>query len=474
MNGAIRGKGADYVAAPRYFIKTYGCQMNERDSEIMAGQLDQMGYHGVDQEKDADLVIINTCAVRGSAEEHAFGYIGQLKQLKDQKPGMKLAVAGCMAQEPGTVAWLKRHAGHVDLVFGTHNLHELPRLLEEVDEHDEMLVEVWKSAGEVVEHLPSHRKDGVRAFVNIIYGCDKFCTYCIVPFTRGKERSRTIEAVVQEVRELAAQGYQDITVLGQNVNSYGHDLEPAKDLADLLQALEDVDGVRWLRYTTSHPRDFSQRLIDTIAASKKITRHVHLPVQSGSNAVLKRMNRKYTKEMYLDLIERVKAAIPEASLTTDIIVGFPGETDEDFAETLDLVRRVRYDAAFTFLYSAREGTPAARWEGRNPVPNAVKKDRLNQLMALQYQISLEANQKLVGRTELVLIEGVSKKNDRVWAGRTHSNKVVLIDRDGSEDLIDRFVPVRITGARTFYLTGEKVGAPVSPPSPRQRVELPMV
>ncbi len=462
------------MSQPRYFIKTYGCQMNERDSEIMAGQLDMLGYQPALTDRDADLIVINTCAVRGSAEEHAFGYIGQLRQLKDEKPELTLAVAGCMAQEPGTIAWLTKHAPQVDLVFGTHNLHQLPDLLEQAQASDEMVIDVWKSAGDVVEHLPSHRKDGVKAFVNIIYGCDKFCTYCIVPFTRGKERSREIEPIVDEVKALAQEGFQDITVLGQNVNSYGHDLEPQRDLADLLLELERIDGVRWLRYTTSHPRDFSQRLIDVIAASKKITHHVHLPVQAGSNPILKRMNRKYTKESYLDLIERVKEKIPDAALTTDIIVGFPGETEADFEETLDLVRRVRYDAAFTFIYSPREKTPAARWEGRDPVPNPVKKDRLNRLMELQYQISWEANQALIGKDELVLVEGVSKKNDRVWACRTHSNKVVLIDRDPGQDLLDRFVPVRISGAKTFYLTGQQAGRPVSDAVPRRRVELPMV
>ena len=457
-----------------FYIKTYGCQMNERDSEIMAGQLRQMGYHPASDEKEAELVIVNTCAVRGSAEEHALGYIGQLKQLKDQSPGLRLAVAGCMAQEPGTIAWLKKHASHVDLVFGTHNLHEIPKLLDQVEQSHEMVVDVWKSAGEVVEQLPSQRADGIQAFVNIIYGCDKFCTYCIVPFTRGKERSREIPAVVAEVEALANEGYQDITVLGQNVNSYGHDLVPVRDLADLLGELEKINGVRWLRYTTSHPRDFSQRLIDTIAKSQKITHHVHLPVQSGSNAILKRMNRKYTREHYFDLINRVKTAIPDAVLTTDIIVGFPGETEEDFEATMDLMRQVQYDAAFTFIYSPREGTPAARWEGRDPVPSPVKKERLNRLMGLQYQMSLEANQKLIGRTDIVLVEGLSKKNPNVWAARTHTNKVVLLDRDPAKDLIDRFVPVRITKAKTFYLAGEVVGEPISDPSPRRRIELPLV
>jgi tRNA-2-methylthio-N6-dimethylallyladenosine synthase len=450
--------------APRYWIRTYGCQMNERDSEIMAGQLEELGYRRADHDADADLVVVNTCAIRGSAEEHALGYIGQLKALKDQRPDLRIAVAGCMAQEPGTIAWLKRHAAHVDLVFGTHNLHQLPELLDRVEASREMVVDVWRAAGEVVENLPSRRADGARAYVNIIYGCDKFCTYCIVPFTRGRERSRQAADVVREVAALAREGYQDITLLGQNVNSWGHDLDPAQDLADLLAAVDHVEGVRWIRYLTSHPRDFSQKLIDTIASSRHVARHVHLPVQSGSSAVLKKMNRKYTREQYLDLIDRVKRAMPEAVLTTDIIVGFPGETDEDFEATLDLVARVQFDAAFTFIYSAREGTPAARWEARNPVPDPVKKARLNRLMELQYRISLEKNRAAVGREEVVLVEGVSKKDPTVLACRNEGSKVVLIAND-RPDLVNRFVRVRITGARTFFLTGERLGEPLSPPLP---------
>ncbi|MCY0886636.1 MAG: tRNA (N6-isopentenyl adenosine(37)-C2)-methylthiotransferase MiaB, partial [Firmicutes bacterium] len=380
------------MSAPRYFIRTYGCQMNERDSEILAGQLEQLGYRPAKDETAADLVVVNTCAVRHSAESHAFGYIGGLKELKDQRRGLRIAVAGCMAQEPETVAWLRRHAPHVDLVFGTHNLHRLPELLERAEAAGEMVVDVWDSAGEVQEHLPSRRRAGRRAFVNVIYGCDRFCTFCIVPYTRGRERSRRPEAVLEEVRALAAEGFSDVTLLGQNVNSYGHDLDPAADLADLLTAAAAVPGIRWVRYLTSHPKDFSSRLIAAIAGDPRITRHLHLPVQSGSTPVLKRMNRKYTAEQYRDLVARIRAAIPDVVLTTDIIVGFPGETEADFAATLDLVRDLRFDAAFTFLYSARAGTPAARWEAREPVPNPVKKARLNRLMELQYAISLEANQ----------------------------------------------------------------------------------
>lgn len=465
--------GASVPETSRYYIKTYGCQMNERDSEIMAGQLELMGYQPGSGEEDADLIIVNTCAVRGSAEEHALGLIGALKRRRDENPRVKIAVAGCMTQEPATVAWIKRYAPHVDLVFGTHNLHRLPELLDEAADRDETVIDIWESAGEVVEHLPSRRASGARAYVNIIYGCDKFCTFCIVPFTRGKERSREPAAIVEEVRALGQEGFEDITVLGQNVNSYGHDLVPPVDLADLLKQLEAIDGVRWLRFMTSHPRDFSQNLIDTIAASRKISRHVHLPVQSGSDRILKRMNRKYTRDQYVDLVGRIRSAIPDVSLTTDVIVGFPGETEDDFAQTLDLVREMRYDAAFTFLYSAKAGTPAARWEGREPVPDPVKKDRLNRLMALQYDISLKANQALIGRTELVLVEGASRKDPDVWAARSHTNKVVLVPRQpGGDDWTNRFVPVRITAAKTFYLTAEPTGAPV--PAPRRRVSLPMI
>ncbi len=455
------------AVAPRYYIRTFGCQMNVRDSEIMAGELEQMGYRPASGDAEADLVVVNTCAVRGSAEDHAFGYIGNLKAMKQERPGLTVAFAGCMAQEPGTIAWLRRHAPHVDVVFGTHNLHELPALLERAAGSREMVVDVWEASEEVQSNLPSRRAGGASAFVNIIYGCDKFCTYCIVPFTRGREQSRPVADIVAEVEALAAQGYQDVTLLGQNVNSYGHDLEPTADLADLLAALEPIDGIRWLRYLTSHPKDFSQKLIDTIAAGSKVTRHVHLPVQAGSSAVLKKMNRKYTREQYLDLVERVRRAIPDAVLTTDIIVGFPGETEDEFAETLSLVEQVRYDTAFTFIYSPRAGTPAARWEGRNPVPEMAKKDRLNRLMALQYRISLEKNQAWVGRRDVVLVEGVSKKDPTVWAARSGTNKVVLLPREPGLDLQHRFVPVRIAGARTFFLTAVRTGDPLSPPLPER-------
>lgn len=459
---------------PRYFIQTYGCQMNVRDSEIIAGQLEALGYQAASTEAEADLIVVNTCAVRGTAEDHAFGYIGALKQRKDERSDLRLLVAGCMVQEPNTVAWLRRYAPHVDVVVGTHNLHRLPELLREAEERQEMLVEVWKEPGDVVEHLPSRRPEGVQAFVNIIYGCDKFCTFCIVPFTRGKERSREPKHIVREVEALVEAGYQDITLLGQNVNSYGHDLNPPTDLADLLASLERVEGVRWLRFTTSHPRDFSQKLIDTIAASDKISHQIHLPVQSGANTILKRMNRKYTREQYLDLVERIRQAIPDVTLTTDIIVGFPGESEGEFAETLSLVEAVRYDSAFTFLYSARAGTPAARWESRDPVPESVKRERLNRLMELQYQISWENNQRWVGKTVLAVVEGVSKKNEAMWTARTQHNKVVLLPRQTDLSLLHRFVPVKVTEAKTFYLVGEQAGEPLPSPASPMRRALPVL
>lgn len=460
----------------RFLIHTLGCQMNERDSEIMAGQLVAMGMSPASSEDDADLIVINTCAVRKSAEDHAFGHVGRLREWKAQRPRAILALSGCMAQEPGTIAWLQRHAPHVDLVFGTHNLHRLPALLDDVEDRDQMLVEVFKGAGEdLPEHLPSQRKSGRSAQINVIYGCDKFCTYCIVPFTRGRERSRALAEVVREVEAVAREGFEDVMFLGQNVNSYGHDLDPKLDLADLMEKADQVAGIRWIHYMTPHPRDFSDRLVDVIARSQKITHQVHLPVQAGSDPILKRMNRKYTAARYLDLVDRIRDRIPDATFTTDIIVGFPGETEEDFQATLDLVGRVRFDSAFTFIYSPREGTPAFRWEGRDPVPNPVKKDRLNRLMEIQYQISLEANQAMIGRTEIVLVEGPSKKNSDVWAARTQRGKVVLLDRDPGRDLTDRFVPVRIRAAKTFYLTGEVSGEPLEPlQAEGERPRIPMV
>jgi tRNA-2-methylthio-N6-dimethylallyladenosine synthase len=440
------------VAQPRAYGRSYGCQMNEADSETLMGQLAALGYAPTADEAEADLIFINTCAIRGSAAEHALGEVGRLKALKQERPHLLLAVCGCLTQMPETVRYLQRHAPHVDLVFGTHNLHELPTLLHRAYVAEQPVIDVWRQSSEVVEALPSLRARGARAWVNIIYGCDKYCTYCIVPYTRGRERSRRPGDILAEVEDLAARGYTEITLLGQNVNSYGKDLPGGYDFADLLADLNRVPGIRWIRYMTSHPRDFNQKLIDTIAACEKVCEHFHLPVQAGSDRVLRWMNRGYTRAGYLELIRAVRRAVPHAVITTDIIVGFPRETEADFAETLSLVEEVGYDNAFTFMYSPRDGTPAARWA--DPVPPEVKKERLERLNELQYRISRAKNEALVGRTLEVLVEGPSKKDPGVFTARTRGNKLVHVPaRPGLEN---RFAKARIRAAHTWTLDGELV------------------
>jgi tRNA-2-methylthio-N6-dimethylallyladenosine synthase len=440
-------------AEPKALARTYGCQMNEADSETILGQLAVLGYGVTDDEGDADLIFINTCAIRGSAAEHALGEIGRLKALKRERPDMLLAVCGCLTQMPETVRHLQRHAPHVDLVFGTHNLHELPRLLHRAYVGERQVVDVWRQSDAVVEALPSLRAPGARAWVNIIYGCDKYCTYCIVPYTRGRERSRRPGDILAEVEELAARGYTEITLLGQNVNSYGKDLGGGYDFADLLRDLDRVPGIRWIRYMTSHPRDFSRKLVDAVAASEKVCEHFHLPVQSGSDRVLRWMNRGYTRAAYLDLVRAIRAAIPRAVITTDIIVGFPRESEADFAETLSLVEEVGYDNAFTFMYSPRDGTPAARWA--DPVPQGVKQERLQRLNDLQYAISKRKNEAMLGGTYEVLVEGPSKKDPGVYTARTRGNKLVHVP--GRKGLENTYAQARIRAAHTWTLDGELVG-----------------
>lgn len=445
----------------RYYIYTYGCQMNERDSEIMAGLLEEMGYVAASRPEEADVVIFNTCAIRERAEESVFGEIGRLKAVKEERPHMTIGLAGCMAQEPVTIERIRRHAPHVNFVFGTHNIHELPDILARVRDTDQLVVDVWKSGGdpELLEHLPSRRASGVKAWVNIIYGCDKYCTYCIVPYTRGRERSRRPEAILREVRQLAYQGYKEVTLLGQNVNAYGHDLPEKTDLADLLAAIQKVEGIRWIRYLTSHPWQFTDKLIDTVAENDKVCEHFHLPVQSGNNRILRKMNRHYTREYYLELVEKIRRRVPGASITTDIIVGFPGETEEEFQDTLRLVEEVQFDNAFTFIYSPRPGTPAALWLKKDPTPLEEKKERLQRLNELQYSIQRRNNQRLVGDEVEVLVEGPSKKDGQVYSARTRTHRLVLLPaRPGMEG---RFARVRITEAQTFYFKGEWLDQPAA-------------
>ncbi|UFJ42229.1 tRNA (N6-isopentenyl adenosine(37)-C2)-methylthiotransferase MiaB [Brevibacillus humidisoli] len=435
-----------------FLINTYGCQMNEHDSETMAGILRQMGFTQTNDELEADIILFNTCAIRENAEDKVFGELGHMKSIKRNNPNLILGVCGCMSQEEAVVNKILSKYQHVDLIFGTHNIHRLPVLLRDAMFGKEMVVEVWSKEGDIIENMPKLREGNIKAWVNIMYGCDKFCTYCIVPYTRGKERSRRPEDVIAEVRELARQGYKEITLLGQNVNAYGKDIEGLSyGLGDLMDDIHKIDIPR-VRFTTSHPRDFDDRLIEVLAKGGNLVEHIHLPVQSGSSEVLKKMARKYTREHYLELVRKIKEAIPNVVLSTDIIVGFPGETEEQFQETLSLVEEVGYDSAYTFIYSPREGTPAAGMEDN--VPMEVKKERLQRLMDLQNRISLEKNLALEGQVLEVLVEGESKNNPDVLSGRTRANK--LVHFAGDKSLIGQFVNVRVTEAKTWTLRGEIV------------------
>ncbi|SFS60303.1 tRNA (N6-isopentenyl adenosine(37)-C2)-methylthiotransferase MiaB [Marininema halotolerans] len=440
-------------AGKKYLIRTFGCQMNVHDSETMAGILEQMGYEATDKDEEAAVILINTCAIRENAEDKVYGEVGRLKALKTEKPEVVLGMCGCMSQEESVVNRILTKHQHVDLIFGTHNIHRLPQLLFEALMGKEMVVEVWSKEGDIVENLPKVREDGLKAWVNIMYGCDKFCTYCIVPYTRGKERSRRPEDVLAEVRELARKGYQEVTLLGQNVNAYGKDFaEREYRFGDLMDDVRQI-GIPRIRFTTSHPRDFDDHLIDVLAHKGNLVEHIHLPAQSGNSDILKIMARKYTREQYSDLVRRIKNKIPDVALTTDIIVGYPGETEEQFKDTLSLMEEIEYDAAFTFIYSPREGTPAAKM--KDDVPMEVKKERLQRLNRLQETISRRKNEELRGQIIEVLVEGESKKNPEVLSGRTRANK--LVNFRAPKHLIGQFVQVRIDEPKTWTLSGTLVG-----------------
>ncbi|WP_428908591.1 tRNA (N6-isopentenyl adenosine(37)-C2)-methylthiotransferase MiaB [Niallia sp. Krafla_26] len=436
----------------KFYIRTYGCQMNEHDTEVMAGIFLGLGYEPTDTVEDANVILLNTCAIRENAENKVFGELGHLKHLKLDKPDLLLGVCGCMSQEESVVNKILKTYQHVDMVFGTHNIHRLPHILNEAYMSKEQVIEVWSKEGDIIENLPKVRRGNIKGWVNIMYGCDKFCTYCIVPFTRGKERSRRPEDIIQEVRHLAAQGYQEITLLGQNVNAYGKDFSDMKyGLGDLMDEIRKIDIPR-VRFTTSHPRDFDDHLIEVLAKGGNLVEHIHLPVQSGSTDVLKIMARKYSREHYLELVRKIKAAIPNVALTTDIIVGYPNETEEQFEETLSLYREVGYEAAYTFIYSPREGTPAAKMQDN--VPMEVKKERLQRLNAVVNELSAEAMKKYQGQVVEVLVEGESKNNPDVLAGYTRRNK--LVNFTAPKTTIGKIVKVKITEAKTWSLNGEMV------------------
>ncbi|MDF2987065.1 MAG: tRNA-N(6)-(isopentenyl)adenosine-37 thiotransferase enzyme MiaB [Eubacterium sp.] len=436
----------------KYNIETFGCQMNENDSERLSGMLSEMGYSECFKRAESDLIIFNTCCVRENAEQKVYGHLGALKKLKEGNPNLIIAICGCMMQQPEVVEHIKKVYRHVDIVFGTHNLYKFPELLNSAVETGETVIDVWESTGSIAENMPITRKDNLKAWVTVMYGCNNFCSYCIVPYVRGRERSRSIDEIKNEAIKLAEEGCKEITLLGQNVNSYGKDLEGEYSFAGLLRELNTVDGIERIRFMTSHPKDLSDELIFAMRDCEKVCEHLHLPVQAGSTRILDEMNRRYSKDQYLELLDKVKAHIPGISLSTDIIVGFPGETEEDFSETLDVVAKAKFDMAYTFLYSKRTGTPAAK----NPdqVSDETKKERFDRLLALQNSISREINDELLGKEVEVLVEGLSKSSKTTNTGRTRENKIVNFK--GNPELIGKLVKVKIDTIQTWSLLGKLV------------------
>ena len=431
---------------------TFGCQMNARDSEKLLGVLEQIGYQEETNEEEADFVIYNTCTVRENANMRVYGRLGQLNRVKKQKPHMLIGLCGCMMQEPEVEEKIKKSYRFVDLIFGTHNIYKFAELIVTRLESQRMVIDIWKDTDKIVEDLPSERKFSFKSGVNIMFGCNNFCSYCIVPYVRGRERSRNPEDIIREIQGLVADGVVEVMLLGQNVNSYGKTLEHPMTFAQLLTEIEKIEGLERIRFMTSHPKDLSDELIEVMKHSKKICKHLHLPVQSGSTEILKKMNRRYTKEQYLELVRKIKEAVPDISLTTDIIVGFPGETEEDFLETMDVVKKVRYDSAFTFIYSKRTGTPAATME--NQVPEDVVKDRFDRLLKEVQSISAEVCSVHEGTTQSVLVEAVNDHDPALVTGRLSNN--ILVHFPGEKELIGKIVSVRLDACKGFYYIGTRV------------------
>lgn len=432
-----------------FHITTFGCQMNEHDSEVIDGLLTERGFSSVKERKDASIVIINTCSVRDNADKRFFGTLGQLKKRKESDPSFIVCVCGCMMQQQRVVDTIKAKYPWVDVIFGTNSIHHIPELIEKVAIEKEKVVDIIENTEEIVEALPAKRLFDHKALVNIMFGCNNFCTYCIVPYTRGREKSRAPEAIVAEVKGLVADGVKEIMLLGQNVNSYDGN---GTSFAELLKMLNDVDGLERIRFMTSNPKDLSDELIEAFAVCDKLCRNLHLPIQSGSNRVLKRMNRKYTREDYLKLIEKLRKTVPDITLSTDIIVGFPGETNEDFEETLSIVKEVEYDSAFTFIYSIRKGTPAEKFEDQ--IEESEKHRRFDLLVNAVNEISEKKNKAYQDRVEKVLVDGVSKNDKSTLTGRTDGFK--LVNFAGKKELIGSIVDVKITDAKTFSLFGEVI------------------
>ncbi len=432
----------------KYFLRTYGCQMNEHDGEQMASILEHLGMSACDDLENSDVIVLNTCAIRENAHDKVFGYLGRIKHLKKTRPDVIVAIGGCMSQEEGVVENLKKHHPYVNIVFGTHNIHELgSMLLDAAAEKQD--IEVYSIEGDVYEHIPYKRASKITAWVNIIYGCDKFCTYCIVPYTRGKERSRNLDEIVSEVEALKNRGYMEVTLLGQNVNAYGHDLKEKVEFSELLEAVAKT-GIPRIRFVTSHPWNFTDKMIEVIAKYDNIMPYIHLPLQSGSDRILKLMGRKYTKNEYLDLFHKMKSQIPNVSITTDIIVGFPGETESDFESTLEVVEECKFDGAFTFIFSPREGTPAAKMKDDTPLEE--KEERLKRLNERINFYSKESNKRLVGHITPVLVLGESEKDSTKVYGYTDTMKLVNVK--APKNTIGKIIDVKMTDAKSFSLDGE--------------------
>ncbi len=441
----------------KYAILTMGCQLNENDSEKISGMIEQMGYKKTENPKEADLNLFNTCCVRENAEDRLFGKLGELKKIKEEK-GTIIAIGGCMMQEKHITDKIKESYPFVDILFGTHTIHKFPEDLYKVLETKQKQEDILDIDGKIYEGLPIKRESNLKASVTIMNGCNNFCSYCIVPYVRGRERSRHPKDILEEVKQLANEGYKEITLLGQNVNSYlraekwkekGLEYNGINSFATLLQEINKIQGIERIRFISPHPKDFTDDVIDAIAKCEKVCKLVHLPLQSGNTNILKIMNRRYTKEQYLELVEKMKARIPKLTLSTDIIVGFPGETEEDFEDTLDVIRKVNYEQVYMFIYSRRVGTPGDKME--NQVPEEVKHERFNRLKALVEMQIAEKNKTYIGTTQYVLVEGKSKNNDNMLTGRTDSNKVVIFD--GKDGDIGKLLPIRIVSEHMWYLKG---------------------
>ena len=442
--------GNNSFAGKKYFLRTYGCQMNEHDSEEIEGILEYLGMTPTEEMESADVIILNTCAIRENAHDKVFGYLGRVKHLKKERPDVILAIGGCMSQEEKIVSEIKERHPYVNIVFGTHNIHELGEYLLDCASSKQD-IEVFSKQGDVIENIRYKRASRINAWVNIIYGCDKFCTYCIVPYTRGKERSRKLEEIVKEVQKLKEDGYQEVTLLGQNVNAYGHDLKENVLFSDLLEAVAKT-GIPRIRFVTSHPWNFTDKMIEVISKYDNIMPYIHLPIQSGSSRILKLMGRRYTKEEYLELFHKMKEQIPNVAITTDIIVGFPGETEDDFKDTLDIVEECQFDGAYTFIFSPREGTPASLMKDETPLKE--KEERLYRLNERVNYYSKKNNEKLLGKVVSVLVLGVSEKDsNKVYC---YTDNIKLVNIKAPTDTIGKIIDVKITDAKSFSLDGELV------------------